>query len=113
MEYLENEIKDIVFTPENITITYDNDQVEVVEKTKEGYLKLYDAWLKDNPMFISDIYKSQMRDLTFAARTSNAECFNNLNNFLSEINKDEALKFVTYMRKRDLTYERAQWTKVT
>jgi len=109
MEYLENEIKTIVFTPETITITYDNNEVEIVKKTKEGYMKLYDAWLKEQPMFISDIFKSQMRDLTFIKRD---ESFNDMNKFLSEENKEQALKFIVYMRKRDLTYERSKWIKV-
>ena len=59
-------------------------------------------------MFISDIYKTQMRDLTFASR-NNQVALTQINKFLSETNKDEALKFITYMRKRDLTFERQQW----
>jgi len=111
MEYLENEISDIEFISDIIKIVYDNNEIEIVEKTKEGYKKLYDAWLKEQPMFISDIYKSQMRDLSFVSR-SDQSSLNNLNNFLSEENKVEALKFITYMRKRDLTFERSKWTKV-
>lgn len=111
MEYLENEIVDISFTPETVTITYDNNQVEVVQKTKEGYKLLYDAWLNEQPMFISDIFKSQMHDLSFAAR-GYQDKLNNMNNYLTEENKEEALKFIVYMRKRDLTFERAKWTKV-
>lgn len=111
MEYLENEIVDISFTSETVTITYDNNQVEVVQKTKEGYKLLYDAWLNEQPMFISDIFKSQMHDLSFAAR-GYQDKLNNMNNYLTEENKEEALKFIVYMRKRDLTFERAKWTKV-
>lgn len=111
MEYLENEIVDISFTPDTVTITYDNNQVEVVQKTKEGYKLLYDAWLNEQPMFISDIFKSQMHDLSFAAR-GYQDKLNNMNNYLTEENKEEALKFIVYMRKRDLTFERAKWTKV-
>ncbi len=111
MEYLENEILEIEFTSDIIKIVYDNNEIEIVEKTKEGYKKLYDAWLKEQPMFISDIYKTQMRDLSFVSR-SDQSSLNNLNNFLSEENKIEALKFITYMRKRDLTFERSKWTKV-
>lgn len=111
MEYLENEITTIVFTPETITITYDNNEVEIVEKTKEGYKKLYDAWLKEQPMFISDIFKTQMRDLSFACR-NNQESLIQMNKFLSEENKEQALAFIVYMRKRDLTFERSKWIKV-
>lgn len=111
MEYLENEITDIVFTPESITITYDNDKIEIVEKTKEGYRKLYDAWLLEEPMFITDSYKTQMRDLAMSFRKDDSS-FNNLNAYLSQENKEEALKFIIYMRKRDLAFERAKWNKV-
>lgn len=108
MEYLDKEIKQLILTPTTIEITYENNIIEIVNKNGDGYKKLYDAWLLEQPMFISDIYKTQMRDLNFAAR-NNHESINNLNNFLSDANKDEALKFITYMRKRDLTFERQKW----
>lgn len=111
MEYLENEILDVSFTDTNFTITYDNNQMEVVERNKESYKKLYDAWLLEQPMFISDIFKTQMRDLSFASR-GNQTSLNQLNNFLSDSNKTEAIKFITYMRKRDLTFEREKWKKL-
>jgi len=111
MEYLENEIIEISFTPEIVTITYDNNQTEIINKTKEGYKLLYDGWLKEQPMFISDIFKTQMHDLSFAARGYNDK-INNMNNYLMEENKEEALRFIVYMRKRDLKFERAKWTKL-
>jgi hypothetical protein len=108
MEYLDNEIKTLVLSETTIEITYDNDIIEIINKNGEGYKNLYNAWLLEQPMFISDIYKMQMRDLNFAAR-NNQESINNLNIFLSENNYEEALKFITYMRKRDLTFERKKW----
>jgi hypothetical protein len=109
MEEIDKEIKTLLLTPTTIEITYENDIEEIVNKNAEGYKKLYDAWLLEQPMFISDIYKTQMRDLNFAAR-NNQTSLNNLNIFLSEDNYTEALKFITYMRKRDLTYEKQKWT---
>jgi len=109
MEYLENEIKTIEYG-EIIKIVYDNDEIELIERNKEGYKKLYDAWLKEQPMFISDIFKTQMRDLTFATR-GNESSINQLNSFLSEENAEQATKFIVYMRKRDLTFERSKWIK--
>jgi hypothetical protein len=108
MEYLDKEIKTLILTETTIEITYDNDIIEIINKNGEGYKILYNAWLLEQPMFISDIYKMQMRDLNFAAR-NNETSINNLNIFLSESNYDEALKFITYMRKRDLTFERKKW----
>jgi len=109
MEYLENEIKTIEYG-EVIKIVYDNDEIELIERNKDGYKKLYDAWLKEQPMFISDIFKTQMRDLTFATR-GNESSINQLNSFLSEENAEQATKFIVYMRKRDLTFERSKWIK--
>jgi len=109
MEEQNEEIKTIVFLDKAIEITYNNNVKETIVKDKEGYKKLYDAWLLEQPMFISDIYKSQMRDLTYASR-NNITALGQINNFLSESNKDEALKFIIYMRKRDLTNERQKWT---
>ena len=111
MEEIDKEIKTLLLTLTTIEITYENDIEEIVNKNAEGYKKLYDAWLLEQPMFISDIYKTQMRDLNFAAR-NNQTSLNNLNIFLSEDNYTEALKFITYMRKRDLTYEKQKWTVV-
>jgi len=109
MEEQNEEIKTIVFFDNTIEITYNNNIKEIIVKDKEGYKKLYDAWLLEQPMFISDIYKSQMRDLTYASR-NNITALGQINNFLSENNKEEALKFINYMRKRDLTNERQKWT---
>ncbi len=110
MEYLDKEITTITFLEDTINITYDNNETEIVNKSKEGYKALYNAWLKENPMFISDIFKTQMRDLTLASN-GNQQSLNNINNFLTESNKDKALEFIIYMRKRDLTYERSKWIK--
>ena len=82
----------------------------IIEKNKDGYKKLFDAWLIEQPMFISDIYKTQMRDLNFASR-GNETSINHLNSFIKEENKAEVIKFITYMRKRDLTFEKSKWIK--
>ena len=109
MEQPDEEIKTISFTETTVEIIYANDISEIITKDSAGYKKLYDAWLVQQPMFISDIYKTQMRDLTFAARNTIPSVLQ-MNKFLSEANKDEALKFIDYMRKRDLTFERKKWT---
>jgi len=108
MEQPDKEIKTLIITSSTIEIIYENDINEIINKDSTGYKKLYDIWLKEQPMFISDIYKIQMRDLNYASR-NNITSINNLNNFFSELNKTEALKFIDYMRKRDLTYEKQKW----
>lgn len=108
MEQPDEEIKTVSFTDTTVEIIYANDKTETIIKDSEGYKKLYTAWLVEQPMFISDIYKTQMRDLTFASRNT-IPCVLQMNKFLSETNREEAVKFIEYMRKRDLTFERQKW----
>jgi len=110
MEETDKKIKNLILTTTTIEIIYENDVIEIINKNKDGYKKLYDGWLLEKPMFISDIYKMQMRDLNFASR-NNQESLNNLNLFFDENNYNEALKFIEYMRKRkNLTFDKDKWT---
>lgn len=111
MEEPDKEIKSLLLTQETIEITYENDIIEIITKDSNGYKKIHDAWLLEQPMFISDIYKTQMRDLNYASR-NNSTSLLQLNDFFQPENYDEALKFINYMRKRDLTFEKQKWTVV-
>ena len=86
MEYKDIDIKSVSFDDTNIYITYSNDMNEIIIKNAESYLDLYDDWLLDNPMFICDKYKTQMRHLFFAGKNNDRESINSLNDFLSENN---------------------------
>lgn len=112
MEQIGVEIKDIDITKTNIIITYENDHIEMISKCCDGYKNMYNEWLLDNPPFISDIFKKQMRDLTLYNINQNIECFNYLNNFFVLENKDNVLRFLNYMRKRDLTEDKIKWNKL-
>ena len=111
MEYLEEDVIDVSLTDTDINIIYQNGGTEKITKDKEGYKLMFDAWLLEQPMFISDIYKTQMRDLSFGSRNNQASV-DNLNIFFSENNKIEVIKFLNYMRKRDITFEKNKWIKV-
>jgi hypothetical protein len=111
MEYPEEDVVDVSLTDTNINIVYQNGGNEIITKDKEGYKKMYDEWLLEQPMFISDIYKTQMRDLSFGSR-NNQKSVDNLNKFFSESNKTEVIKFINYMRKRDITFEKEKWIKI-
>jgi len=111
MDYPEEDVVDVIFSDSEIKIIYEKGGNEIITKDKDGYKKLFDAWLLEQPMFISDIYKTQMRDLSFGSRNNQASV-NNLNNFLVESNKTEVIKFINYMRKRDLTFEKQKWIKI-
>jgi hypothetical protein len=111
MEYPEEDVVDVSLTETDINIVYQNGGNGLLTKDKEGYKKMYDEWLLEQPMFISDIFKTQMRDLSFGSR-HNQTPVDNLNKFFSESNKTEVIKFLNYMRKRDITFEKAKWIKI-
>lgn len=102
MENLDNIISDVDITDVNIIITYDNNVMEKITKTYEGYGRMHSTWLANNPAFISDIFKKQMRDLSLCHLTENTACFIDLNKFFSNNNKETVINFFNYMRKRNL-----------
>ena len=58
MENLENAITDVTIVDENIVITYDNGAIETLPKTVDTYKRMYEMWVKDEPVFISDKFTS-------------------------------------------------------
>jgi hypothetical protein len=111
MDYPEEDVVDVNLTDTEINIIYQSGGTEIITKNKDGYKKMYDGWLVEQPMFISDIYKTQMRDLSFGSR-NNQSSVDNLNNFFRQDNKEEIIKFLNYMRKRDLTFDKNKWIKI-
>lgn len=94
-----------------IQIIYDNNETEIINKNRDGYLLLYTEWLKEEPIFISDKFKSQLRDITLYALRNDITNFNSLNMFFTNENKTNIINFFNYMRSRDLTYDKSLWTK--
>jgi hypothetical protein len=112
MEYITNEVVDVSFNGnDEFTITYDNNLTETLVKGKETYDKMYKEWLKEQPPFISDIYKQTMNNIILSSIHNNKKCIADLNGFFVVDNKDEVLKFIKYMRTRDLTQEKLKWNK--
>jgi hypothetical protein len=112
MEYITNEVVDISFNGDSeLIITYDNNLTETLVKGKETYDKMYKEWLKEQPPFISDIYKQTMNNIILSAIHHNNKCITDLNGFFIADNKEEVLKFIKYMRTRDLTQEKLKWNK--
>ena len=111
MEYITNEVVDISFNGEEITVSYDNNLSETFTKGKETYDKMYKEWLKEQPPFISDIYKQTMNNIILSSIHNNQKCITDLNGFFVAENKEEVLKFIKYMRTRDLTQEKLKWNK--
>ena len=112
MEQVGISIKNIDITMSNIIVTYENDHIEMISKTGESYKQMYNEWLLEDPPFISDIFKKQLRDLSLYFLNSNTECLNYLNNFFVYENKDNVLRFLNYMRIRDITNDKKKWNKL-
>lgn len=114
MEHLGQDVKDVVIDDENfkIKITYSNDGVEEIDKGPDGYFIMHKEWLIQQPPFISDIFKVQMRDITLVTINNDPKCLNNINSFFVNENKEDIKKFLKYMRERDAKVEAAKsiWT---
>lgn len=122
MENINSTIVDITFidgecvdiscpVPNKLAITYDNGLTETLVIGKETYDRMYIEWLKEQPPFISDIYKHNMNNIILSSIHNNNKCIIELNGFFRETNKDEVIKFINYMRSRDLTQEKLKWNK--
>ena len=84
---------------------------ERVELNDEYYLKIYDTFIKDLPVFISDKHKQIMKHINFVKINKNKEIsMNSLENFFS--NSENATKFLKYIRTRKDTIlaEKSKWT---
>jgi hypothetical protein len=111
MEHINNELVDISFDDNKMNIAYDNGFIETLVVGKETYEKMYKEWLVEQPPFISDIYKINMNNIILASIHNNQKCVSDLNGFFVADNKDEVIKFIKYMRGRDLTQEKLKWNK--
>jgi hypothetical protein len=98
-------------SPNKFTITYDNGLTETLVVGKETYNRMYIEWLKEQPPFISDVYKQNMNNIILTAIHKKQECIASLNGFFRVENKDEVINFLNYMRGRDLTQEKLKWNK--
>ena len=111
MEHINSELVDITFDDNKMIIAYDNGLTETLVIGKETYEKMYKEWLVEQPPFISDVYKINMNNIILASIHKKQECITSLNGFFVADNKDEAIKFIKYMRGRDLTQEKLKWNK--
>ena len=111
MDNIDNELVDIVFIDNKMIITYDNEKTETLIIEKETYDKMYKEWLVNQPPFISDTNKQLMNNIILASIHNNQNCVEALNNFFVDNNKDNVIKFIKYMRSRDLTQEKLRWNE--
>lgn len=52
-----------------------------------------------------------MNNIILSSIHNNPDCVRALNNFFVDDNKEEVIKFINYMRTRDLTQEKLKWNK--
>ena len=98
---------------DNMIIIYQNGITETLSIGLETYSKMHDKWLVTQPPFISDLYKIQMRNIILASINNNQKCILDLNSYFSAENEAEIMKFLNYMRQRDLTQEKSRWQTIS
>ena len=84
---------------------------ERVELNEEYYLNIYDSFIKDVPVFISDKHKQIMKHINFVKINKDKEMsIKSLENFFS--NSENATKFLKYIRTRKeiILSEKSKWT---
>uniref|UniRef100_A0A6C0J517 Uncharacterized protein n=1 Tax=viral metagenome TaxID=1070528 RepID=A0A6C0J517_9ZZZZ len=110
MENLSNTITDIVIDNDNIVITYDNAVTETLPRAYETYKAMYDMWMVNEPVFISDKFKPTLNLLILI--NSDIKYVDKLNVFFVENNVENVKKFFIYMRGRKeyLAKEKLKWT---
>jgi len=115
MENIDQSISNVSINDDNIQITYGNGAVEELKIGHELFHQFREKWLKPNPAFISDLYKTQMRDISFACINSDEKCCCRLKTFFSSSNVEEVKKFFEYMRSREetLKIKKAQWKVIS
>ncbi len=84
---------------------------ERVDLNDEYYLNIYDSFIKDVPVFISDKHKQIMKHINFVKINKDKEnSIKSLENFFS--NSENATKFLKYIRirKETILAEKSKWT---
>lgn len=112
MENLGNIITDVAIVNDNIVITYDNEAIETLPKTVDTYKRMYETWVQDEPVFISDKFKQMLNNLILI--NNDIKNIEKINEFFVESNIENVKKFLIYMRKRKeyIAAEKIKWTKI-
>jgi|SaaInl85LU_5_DNA_1037374.scaffolds.fasta_scaffold17797_3 hypothetical protein len=97
MEHVGIDIQSVEISNDVINITYVNNQTE---NFKISYKTMYESWIKNTPMFLTDKYKTTLRNISFAAIQSNQSCINQLDKFFQKGNEKNIQDFLVYMRNR-------------
>lgn len=112
MEQLGINLKSVILNGETIVINYDNDTVETLNNNLDTYKVMHTTWLVPLPIFITDKFKIQMKNIILASTNTNQKAIDDLKKYFSSPNELEVVKFLTYMRKRAIVIppQKEQWT---
>lgn len=113
MEHAGIDISSVDLSNQTITVTYANGAKESLANNQESHHKMYKVWLKPNPVFISDKFKVEMKNISLSCVNGNEKCCCDTKSFFSPPNEEKVKQFFTYMRQRDtvLPDQRSKWTK--
>jgi len=114
MEYPDNTvISNVTYNNDlkKITIIYDNNTNEEFILNIDNYIKIFDKWFVDVPMFLSDKFKTIIKSLNFVK--INKETERNiliLDEFFS--NTENCIKFFNYtkIRNEKINNDKIKWT---
>tara|TARA_Y100000996_G_scaffold163071_1_gene126663 strand:+ start:423 stop:770 length:348 start_codon:yes stop_codon:yes gene_type:complete len=110
MENLDNNITNISFNNNILNFTFDNNATEQLILNDTNYIKIFDKWFLDTPVFISDKFKKQIKSLNFIKiNKDKAKNIQELNIFFSNI--ENSTKFFNYVRtrKNKIDYDKLKW----
>ena len=115
MENIGIDIVNVTLDNDEIILKYANDAIETLPVNHTTFKTFREVWLKPNPPFISDKFKSQMKDITHTCVHNDDKCCDKLKQFFRSPNEAEVLKFFNYMRSRDsiLPAQREKWRVVS
>lgn len=104
-------ISSVILSQNEIKVNYENGAVETLPKSCETYHAFYQKWLVNDPPFISDKFKAQMRDIILCSINDKETCKMCLCEFFSSPNEEKVKQFLTYMRSRHmlLPQQKAIW----
>jgi len=113
MENLDDTIQQVDCSSDMIKILYSSGAIESLSNDSVTYNKMYETWIKNNDVFITDKYKIEMRNISLVYLQKNKACLNELSMFFQQKNNDKVKDFLTYMRNRKtlLETERQKWNK--
>ena len=112
MDNIGVEITSIQLPSGSIVVKYANGKTETLPNTCETFHRMHNTWLVPLPPFISDKFKTEMRDITLCTINNNEKCECCIKTFFSSPNEEKVMRFFKYMRNRPdiIPVDKSKWT---